>query len=133
MDSKHLARKEKADPLDQILSARMANLAEMPQQGSIVEPIKTQLDQEMDQRTRLSRQWVLLAAAAMSTMIVLSVLPEIGLALGEVVGVYFSGLSAGLSETLTTLRVNVSQPETVTPFIWLIVLVPASLLLTTEW
>ena len=117
------------DSLDHLLSARMAKLAELPMEGSIVATVTAQIDQAAKRRRSIAREWVLLAAAAMSALIVLSVLPGIGLAVGEMFGVFLTGLN----ETLTKLLVSVSQSDTITPFAWLILIVPAGLLITAEW
>ena len=122
------------DSLDELLAARMAKLSDRPQANSIADAVLQKIDAQesvqgqMEFKHSSRREWVLFTAAAISAVVMISLLAGVDPVQVETT----STLMSGMRETINTGLQSFSSSGLATPYLWLLLLLPAGLWVVIE-
>ena len=127
------------DSLDRLLAARMAALGDKPLSNSVADAVLQKIDiQKIDAQESVQdqiqfkhsarREWVLFTAAALSAVVMFSMLAGADLAQPETT----STLMSDVRDTLTVGWQSFSNSDLATPYLWLLLLLPAGLWVVIE-
>ena len=120
------------DPFEQMLTARMAHLSNDVQADSIVERVVERIEDNTKNQIEFAhapaRVWVLSVAAVLGAVIMMTVLAGTGWPLVD-----SAEFVEGLREAFTVSFATDSQSSLAAQYAWLVLLLPAGFLLSTEW